>query len=144
MNFRKSIFAICVLIVSTHTIAETMKAPTLKEIMQDLRDNLVEITDGLLVDDFDRIANGAMGIAQHARIPASQVTQIADELGPEMAAFKLFDEQVHGQSMSMATAAKDHDRNAMMLDYQRMVEGCLACHVTFKNRVSEVLSKASE
>jgi hypothetical protein len=49
--------------------------------MQGLRDNLVEITDGLLADDFDRIANGSMGIAQHASIPASQVTQIADVLG---------------------------------------------------------------
>ena len=144
MNFRKSIFAICALVVSTSTIAETMKAPTLKEIMQGLRDNLVGITDGLLVDDFDRIANGAMGIAQHAPITASQKTQIADDLGPEMAAFKLFDQQVHGLSMSMATAARDHDRNAVMRDYQLMVEGCLACHVTFKNRVSEVLSKAPE
>ena len=106
MNFRKSICAICALVVSTSTIAETMKAPTLKEIMQGLRDNLVGITDGLLVDDFDRIANGAMGIAQHAPITASQKTQIADDLGPEMAAFKLFDQQVHGLSMSMATAAR--------------------------------------
>lgn len=144
MNFRKSIFAICALIVSTSTVAETMIAPTLKEIMQGLRDNLVEITDGLLVDDFDRIANGAMGIAQHAQVTAFQKTQIADELGPEMAAFKLFDEQVHGLSMSVATAARDQNRNAVMLDYQRMVEGCLACHDTFKSRVSEVLSKAPE
>lgn len=144
MNFRKTTFAICALIVSTHTVAATMIAPTLKEIMQDLRDNLVEITDGLLVDDFDRIANGAMGIAHHAPIPASQVAQIADELGSEMAAFKLFDQQVHGLSVSMAAAARDHDRNAVILDYQRMVDGCLACHVTFKDRVSEVLSKTPE
>jgi len=81
MIFRKSLFAICALVVSTYTIAETVKPPTLKEIMQGLRDNLVEITDGLLADDFDRIANGSMGIAQHVPIPASQVTQIADVLG---------------------------------------------------------------
>jgi len=144
MILKKSIFAICAMIVSTYTMAATMEAPTLKEIMQDLRDSLGEITDGLLVDDFDRIATGAMGIVEHAPIPPSQVSQIADELGPEMAAFKLFDEKVHGLSLSMATAASEHDRNTVMRDYQRMVEGCLACHMTFKNRVSEVLNKAPE
>ena len=111
MNFRKFIFAFCTLIISTNTIAETTNAPSLKEIMQDLRDNLVEITDGLLVDDFDRIANGATSIAQHPRIPASQVTQVAEELGPEMAAFKLLDVRVHDLSVSMAGAAGEHDRS---------------------------------
>lgn len=144
MILGKSLCALCALMISTCTIAAPMEEPNLKEIMQDLRNNMVEIADGLFADDFDRIANGAMGIAQHARIPASQVTLVADELGPEMGAFKMFDEEVHGLSVSMTAAAREHDRDAVIVSYQRMVEGCLACHRTFKDRVSKVLSGAPE
>lgn len=45
--------------------------------MQGLRDDLLMITDGLLTDDFDRVAQGADGIAHHAQISAPQAQQIA-------------------------------------------------------------------
>jgi hypothetical protein len=140
----KSLFVACAFMVLTCAVAAAMEAPSLKQIMQDLRDDLVEITDGLLVNDFNRIEQGASGIAGHDRIPASQVARVAEELGPEMAAFKLMDEQVHELSLSIMKAAREQDRGAVTVSYQRMVEGCLACHDAYKNRVSEVLNKAPE
>lgn len=142
--YGKLAFAVCALMVSTCAVGSTEEAPSLKQIMQDLRDNLVEITDGLLIDDFDRIERGAGGIAGHDRIPSSQVARVAAALGPEMAAFKSLDEQVHELSVSMMNAARQQDRGAVMASYRRMVEGCLACHEAFKNRVSEVLEQAPE
>ena len=87
--FLAASLTVLTLSVTTATAAE----PSLKEIIQDRRDNMVEITDGLLYDEFDRIERGANGIAQHAPIAASQAKRIAEDLGPEMAAFKQFDEQ---------------------------------------------------
>ncbi|HNP62960.1 MAG TPA: hypothetical protein PKH39_03440 [Woeseiaceae bacterium] len=144
MGIRYPLISISLLLLAWFTAlaAESEAEPGLKEIMQDLRDSLVEITDGLMLDDFDRIALGATGIAQHAPIPAFQATRIAEALGPEMPAFKQFDELVHTASIRIASAAREEDRDSVIVDYRRMVDGCLACHTAFKSRVSEVLAQA--
>lgn len=51
------------------SVALADETTTLQIIMQGLRDNLVEITDGLLVDDFELVERGASAIANHPRIP---------------------------------------------------------------------------
>lgn len=142
MNIRHLLHTTSILILALSATLATAAEPSLKEIMQDLRDNLVEITDGLLVDDFDRVVQGATGIAQHAPIAGPQAKRIAETLGPEMAAFKQFDEQVHALSVVIAASGKEKDREALIMDYQRMVNGCLACHAAFKERVTQVLTPA--
>jgi len=121
------------------TIALTGEATTLKEIMQGLRNNLVDISDGLLMDDFERVARGAVAIAEHPRIPAAQVQLVAQELGPEMMAFKQLDTRVHDLSLEISAAARALDRGAAMSGYQRMIEGCFACHDAYKERVAAIL-----
>ena len=71
----------------------------LKEIMQGLRDDVVEITDGLLTDDFTEVAQVAVRVANHARIPSDQIQLVAEELGTEMAAFKQIDTSVYDLSL---------------------------------------------
>jgi hypothetical protein len=121
------------------TIALAGEATTLKEIMQGLRNNLVDISDGLLVNDFERVARGAVAIAEHPRIPAAQVQLVAQELGPEMAAFKQLDTRVHHLSLEISAAARALDRDAAISGYQRIIEGCFACHDAYKERVAVVL-----
>lgn len=128
---------VCISLAAT---AATPAEPTLKEIMQGLRDDLVEITDGLLTDDFDRVAQGATGIANHAPISAPQVELIAVELGPEMAAFRQFDELVHELSLAISSAASERDRDRTIAGYRQMVDGCLACHAAYRDRVAAVLA----
>ncbi len=142
MRPQKLLHTIGLVTFAMSSLAATAAEPSLKEIMQDLRDNLVEITDGLLVDDFDRVAQGATNVAQHPHISAAQGKQIAAALGPEMPAFKQFDEQVHASSLAIASAASDQDRNAVIVNYHRMVDGCLTCHAAFKARVATALTKS--
>ncbi|MDH3805312.1 MAG: hypothetical protein OEU90_07555, partial [Gammaproteobacteria bacterium] len=99
--------------------------------------------DGLLTDDFEQVARGAIAIAEHPRIPAAQVQIVAAELGPEMAAFKQLDMQVHDLSLEISVAAKAFDRGAAISGYQRMIEGCFACHHAYKERVAAVLTDIS-
>ena len=121
-------------------MASTSETPTLKAIMQGLRDSLVEITDGLLTDDFEQVAQGALAIAEHPRIPAAQAQLVAEELGAEMAVFKRLDTLVHDLSLEIETAAIALDRDAALSNYQRMLDSCVACHVAYKERVAAVLS----
>jgi len=124
------------------TFAATAAQPNLKEIMQGLRDDAVEIADGLLIDDFDRVALAAAGIADHAQIPPDQVQLVAAELGAEMATFKQFDVSVHDLSLSITEAAENKDYDRAIAEYQRMLSGCFGCHAAYRERVGAVLSGA--
>jgi hypothetical protein len=129
----------CLLCLIAPTAALADEPITLREIMQGLRDSLVTVTDGLLTDDFELVARGALEIAKHPQIPAEQVQRVAQELGPEMPAFKQFDTRVHDLSLELGSAAEAQDRSAAITAYQKIIDGCLACHATYKTRIAEIL-----
>jgi cytochrome c556 len=141
MNSKRYSFYAVVAILSALSAMATAAEPDLKGIMQGLRDDVVAIADGLLIDDLKSVADGATRIANHARIPAEQVQLVAAELGSEMATFKQFDVSVHDLSLSIAAAAEKGDREGAIADYQSMMSGCLACHAAYKERVAAVLNE---
>lgn len=114
---------------------------TLKAIMTELRQNFLDVSDGFLLDDFDKIAEGALAIAEHPRIPASQAQRVADELGAEMAVFKNFDVQVHELSLEIYKAAKEGDQVAARSAYLGMISACIDCHTAYRERVGAALNE---
>jgi len=50
--------AACLMLFFAPSVSMTSEANELKDIMQGLRNNLVDISDGLLTDDFEKIAHG--------------------------------------------------------------------------------------
>ena len=139
MNRKRLIRAAALMLAFAPTIAMTSDAPSLKEIMQGLRNDLVEISDGLLMGDFEQVARGAIAISEHPQIPEAQIQLVAEELGAEMAAFKQFDTRVHDLSLDIHAAAKAHDHRTAVSAFQRLTDGCFACHDTYKERVASVL-----
>lgn len=123
--------------------AQAGEPTTLQTIMQGLRDNLVEISDGLLSDDFELVEQGATAIANHPQIPPEQVQLVAKELGQEMPAFKQLDTRVHNLAVQISAAASNGDRAAAISGFQDLVDGCFACHASYKDRVAGVLSNAN-
>ena len=135
----KAIGALLVPLTALAVAAEPTQEPTLKEIMQGLRDDVFTIADGMFTDDMDRIAQGASGIAHHPSIPGKQVQRVAAELGPEMPAFKQLDIRVHDLSLSIISAAEAQDRKRISADFQQLINGCLACHTSYKERLANAL-----
>ena len=144
MHRKILIEAASLMLIFVPIVGMTGEASDLKGIMQGLRNNLVEISDGLLTDDFEKIAQGADAIASHPRIPSWQVKLVAAELGSEMAAFKQLDTLVHDLALEIGAASTIHDRNDVISGYQRLLEGCLACHNTYKERVATVLNRTAD
>ena len=142
MNIRKPFYTISISALALFTTLGVAVEPSLKEIMQDLRDDTAGIANGLLVEDFQAIADSAGRIASHPQIPAEQVQLVAAELGAEMAAFKQFDTLVHDLSLSIAAAAKEGDTSLAASHYHSMLDGCLACHASYRERVADVLANA--
>ena len=59
----KATGALLVPLTALAVAAEPAQEPTLKEIMQGLRDDVFIIADGMFTDDMGRVAQGAAGIA---------------------------------------------------------------------------------
>ena len=131
--------SIAIALLPTSVLTEEL---SLKTIMQELRQNFLDISDGFLLDDFDKVAEGALAIAEHPRIPEDQARQVADALGAEMAVFKNFDVQVHELSLEMYKAASERDRDAAVAAYQGMVDACFGCHFAYRERVAATLDSA--
>ncbi len=112
----------------------------LKKIMQDLQSDSALVVEGLLIDDFDSVADAAARIVDHPRIPPEQVALVAAELGAQMPTFKQLDTLVHNTALSISAAAQDGDSASIAANYKSMLDGCLACHAAFRQRVSEVLN----
>jgi len=141
MQARLLVRLVIVALLLIPTIVLTDETTALQEIMQGLRDNVVEISDGLLTDDYALVARGAMAIAEHPQIPPEQVQLVAQELGSEMPVFKQFDVHVHDLSLEISAAAEAGDRATAIIGFQQMIEGCFACHAAYKDRVAAVLKK---
>jgi cytochrome c556 len=127
-------------LLSTIAHAETDTDPDLKQIMQTLLDDSVLILNGLLVDDFDSVAAAAARVADHPEIPAKQIALVAAELAEEMVAFKQYDTLVHDLSLAIRSAAHENNRSRAIADYQQMINSCLACHFSYRQRVADALS----
>ena len=111
---------ISVALLSVPTAALTDEPTALQQIMQDLSDNLIEISDGLLNHDLELTAKGAMAIAEHPPIPPEQVQLVAKELGPEMPVFKQFDVSVHNLAVEI------NARHSLIAIYKTQAELHLA------------------
>lgn len=127
-------------LLATIAHAESGADPDLKQIMQALRDDSVLLLNGLLVDDFDVVAEAAARVADHPEIPAKQIALVAAELGEEMGAFKQYDTLVHDFSLAIRSAALENNRNRAIANYQQMINSCLACHFSYRQRVADALS----
>jgi hypothetical protein len=124
----------------TVAVAQEESVTSLKTIMQGLRDDTVLILDAILVDDFTSVAEAAVRISDHPRIPPEQIALVAAELGSEMNAFKQFDTAVHDLSVSLREAAEEDDPVRVRRAFQDMISGCLGCHAAYRQRVMSVLA----
>jgi len=127
-------------LTATIAVAQQESATSLKTIMQGLRNDTLLIMDAMLVDDFTAVAEAAVRISDHPRIPPEQVALVAAELDLEMAAFKQFDTLVHDLSVALREAAENGERFRMQKTFQEMIAGCLGCHLAYRPRAMSVLA----
>lgn len=143
INLRFIALAIALIITGTG-LATTANEPTLKDIMQGLRDSLFELTDGLLLEAPDQVATAAAAIAGHATVSEHERFIIVATLGSEMPKFVQWDQLVHSLSVSIGEVAATGDFARIESDYQQMLSACIACHGAYKTRVSTALGTATE
>ena len=140
MIHARLLISLAILILSATAYSDVNSDIDLKRIMQDLQRDSALIVEGLLVENFEGIDDAAKRIADHPRIPPTQVALVATELGSEMPDFKQLDTLVHDLALSISAAAREADTASIADNYKRMLDGCLTCHAAYRQRVARVLS----
>jgi cytochrome c556 len=121
--------------------AEKEPQENLKQIMQGMQTDMSAILGGLFTGNLEQVATSAKSIAYHPPIPASQAQKISATLGPQMSNFAQLDRQVHGQALAVLAAADKKDEKKVAEAFQQLVDGCLACHQSYKDQLSRRLNQ---
>ena len=111
----------------------------LKNIMQGLEDNFVQIVEALLAGDRENLVQAAGKIAQHTEIPDFQRVLIAEELGEEIAQFAQFDRVVHSLSLGLEEKGLVITDLELLRNTQEILTACFSCHAAYKDRISPIL-----
>lgn len=123
---------------SARTPADTTKP--LKPLMVGLAQDMARISTGLWYEDYDLIRQGAQSIAQHPKIPPSQIAKIKKALGPQFSTFVQYDKTVHQTANTLVNAAEAKNWSAVLETHERLQQGCLRCHSAFRDQLRPVLT----
>jgi len=126
-----------ILLVSGSVLAQDTNR--LKLVMNGLLKDTQLLTEGIFLQDFNKIKLAASNIADHPTPGKETMQKVMEHLGTEMPTFKGFDMKVHNTAVLIAKAANENDMIGVVDNYHQLVDGCLSCHNDFKKRVAKVL-----
>ena len=93
-----------------------------------LRSIMREVVGAISRENWERVAEIAPLIADHAEPPFSEKTRILRFVGTDGARFRGYDRQLHETAVEMG----DKARQAVIEAFSRVQNRCLACHQEFK------------
>ncbi|WP_138430967.1 hypothetical protein [Fodinibius saliphilus] len=147
MIARESIAVLLVIIVSSVSMIgwsyfqddshqpETMK---LVPMMQRLLHDMQIVDQGIYTENYDLIAKGGEGIADHPVMTPEDKAMVKKVLGKEIKQFISFDKTVHHHADSMRQAAVEQQMDEVLNHYRIVQQGCVDCHSNYRKRISEV------
>lgn len=104
----------------------------LRSIMRELDENMREVVGAISRENWERVAEIAPLIADHAEPPFSEKTRILRFVGTDATRFRGYDRQVNEAAMDMSEKAIQEDGQAVIEAFSRVQNHCLACHQEFK------------
>jgi cytochrome c556 len=107
---------------------------TLRGIMAELGGEYLRITDAILRDDYDQVAESASAIAHHP-MPETLVSAIKKTLGTEFVHFDEIDEASHAAALALHDAASRHDSEAITRQATSLLSKCVECHSGFRTKL---------
>lgn len=113
--------------------------PGLFSIMAGLQGEMARVSRGLWLEDFDTVAAGADGVANHPRVPPDEFRRISGVLGEEMSRFGGMDGRVHDLAVRLGEEAGAGDLEAVLSTDAELRRACVACHSAFRERLREAI-----
>lgn len=98
---------------------------------------MARVSRGLWLENFDTVAAGAEGVANHPRVPPEEFQRISDVLQEEMTRFAAVDREVHDLAVRLAEQARRGDLQAVLSTDAELRRACVACHTRYRERLRE-------
>ncbi len=117
--------------------AEPSAPMALRNIMAQLGRDMLAVVGGISTEDWTLVARLAPDIARHPEPPLSEKMRILKWLGTDAGRFRGFDGEVHDAAVAMGAAATRGDGQAVITDFAKVQQGCLACHQSFRKPFTE-------
>lgn len=111
----------------------------LRPLMVGFTQDMDRIATGLWHEEYNLIRQGARGIAQHPKIPPSQLAQIKETLGEQFQTFVRYDKRVHRTATELVRAAEARNWSEILNLHERLTRGCVSCHTAYRDTVRTVL-----
>ncbi len=108
---------------------------SLREVMQQLGQDLQQLQAALVDLDFPAVAAAATTIADHPTPSMRERGRVISTLGSDMGHFKAADGRVHDDAVALAAAATAGDAARSRELHRDLVAGCMACHAEFRDRL---------
>jgi len=105
--------------------------------MQQLLADMQLVGQGIYMHQYEVIAEGADGIANHPKMTQKDKQIIKKKLGKEMKRFVAFDMTVHHHSDSMRMAALQEKMQEVLGHYRVVQQGCVDCHANYRTKISK-------
>jgi len=119
--------------------ATRVALPGLFSIMAGLQGEMARVSRGLWLEDFDTVALGATGVANHPRVPPDEFRRVSGVLGPEVSRFGEMDMEVHDLAVRLAEEARAGDLEAVLSTDAELRRACVGCHSTYRARLREAI-----
>ncbi|AMN48040.1 cytochrome C [Steroidobacter denitrificans] len=116
---------------------EAAKPTALRIVMEKLGRDMQAVAGAISKEDWALVAELAPEIANHAEPLMSEKVRILAWLGADAGTFRAFDGQAHDAATSMGEAVKRSDGQAVIADFARVQQSCLACHQGFRKSFQE-------
>jgi len=129
---------ITILLCLTIATPSQAEEQTLKETMRGVLGNTQAIVEGLMIDDYSKIASNAEAIAFHQSPSPSKRMAILNELGMESMTFTLYDDGLRKHATKLKKAAENRDQKEVMSTLADMMASCANCHNTYRKRLRTI------
>ena len=127
--------------ISSATWAEendsAVKALSLRNIMQELSNNMQIVTDAISREDWEQVVRTAPQIANHPQPPIAEKMRILGFAGSNVSNFKSFDKQTHQAAKELEEIAMRKDGKGVIAQFATLQNSCLACHQSFRETFKE-------
>jgi len=111
------------------------------EIMLNLVGNMQNIVFGIMIEDYNQVANIAEDIAYHPGPELEKRNALLDKLGLEAITFKLHEDRVRQNALKLMRAAIKGDREETLQEYSNLAKSCTECHIAYREKVRSLIKK---
>ncbi|MEJ5339802.1 MAG: hypothetical protein ACK42C_03045 [Aquificaceae bacterium] len=109
---------------------------TLKQVMQLVNQSTLKMLQGFLLNNDAMVLEGAKEIAEHPVPKGGPLRYIDPSMREDFSRMMpAFERQVHGGAEEVIRFIKEGKRDEAFRTYTNMLQGCMACHELFRDRI---------